>query len=127
MHITLRDDKGWVCYLYNDNIHAFSLLKIEQEKVNTFVSSIQENMLNIQNGDLIWFISQDARTSSKYKHSESLLWRDAGVILGLFSIVAEALQLNFCPLGITGEPEILSFFDNNSGLSALGGAVLGRK
>ena len=53
------------------------------------------------------------------------MWRDAGVVLGYMSLVAEALSLAFCPLGITGEPFLTDYLSTASRLKAVGLAILG--
>ncbi|MFV3314214.1 hypothetical protein [Pseudomonas sp. NY15374] len=52
----------------------------------------------------IVLIAEPGKTFAKYHHASSLIWRDAGALLGILSIAAEALGMHFCPLGITGEP-----------------------
>lgn len=49
-------------------------------------------------------MAEPGKTSAKYQHVESLIWRDAGALLAVMGVVAEALDCAFCPLGITGEP-----------------------
>lgn len=55
-------------------------------------------------GTLLLFVAEPGLTASKYKDAASLVWRDAGVLLGTFAMAAEALSLNFSPMGVTGEP-----------------------
>lgn len=52
---------------------------------------------------LIALVAEAGKTHAKYTASESLVNRDGGVVLGYLSIVAEALGLNFCPLGVMGD------------------------
>ncbi|MDM0108661.1 hypothetical protein QTH97_27190 [Variovorax sp. J22R24] len=51
---------------------------------------------------LIALVAEPGKTHAKYEAPESLVMRDGGVVLGYVSIVAEALGLSFCPLGVTG-------------------------
>lgn len=51
---------------------------------------------------LLALVAEPGKTEAKYDHSESLVWRDAGVIIGAIAWTAEALGLNLCPLGTTG-------------------------
>lgn len=55
-------------------------------------------------GSLLLFIAEPAMTAAKYENPESLVWRDAGAIQGMLGLAAEALDLNYCLLGITGDP-----------------------
>ena len=74
---------------------------------------------------LIALVAEPGKSAAKYDFHESLVWRDAGVILGYFSIAAEALGLAFCPLGITGDPVISSTLDQQGRLRGVGLALLG--
>ena len=49
-------------------------------------------------------VAEPGKTSAKYKNGESLIWRDAGALLAVMAVIAEALDYSFCPLGITGDP-----------------------
>jgi SagB-type dehydrogenase family enzyme len=49
-------------------------------------------------------VAEPGKTAAKYQHGESLIWRDAGALLAIMAVIAEALDYAFCPLGITGEP-----------------------
>jgi hypothetical protein len=70
------------------------------------------------------FAAEPGKTFSKYTEANSLIWRDAGVLLGYFSFVAHALQLSFCPLGITGECWA-SQLDKQGRLVGVGLAIVG--
>lgn len=54
------------------------------------------------NAVLVGLVSEAGKTAAKYEAEQSLVWRDAGVVLGYLSLVAEILKLSFCPLGMTG-------------------------
>lgn len=60
-------------------------------------------MVNSGAAALMALVAEPGKTHAKYAASESLVSRDGGVVLGYLSIVAEALGLNFCPLGVTGD------------------------
>ena len=70
-------------------------------------------------------VAEPGKTAAKYANSESLVWRDAGVLLGYMSVVAEALGLGFCPLGITGQAYV-SALSADARLTGVGLAVVGR-
>jgi len=55
-------------------------------------------------GSLQLFIAEPAMTAAKYENADSLVWRDAGVMQGALAMTAEVLGLNYCLLGITGDP-----------------------
>jgi hypothetical protein len=76
---------------------------------------------------LIGLVAESGKTAAKYEFPETLVWRDAGVVLGYLSLVAEALKLNFCPLGMTGDAYISPLSDSQlllgAGLALLGARV----
>ncbi len=52
----------------------------------------------------ILLVAEPGKTQAKYEDAASVIWRDAGALLAIMAVVAEALGSHFCPLGITGEP-----------------------
>ncbi len=83
------------------------------------------SLIALAHGTLIGLVAEPGKTAAKYEHHESLVWRDAGVVLGYLSVVAEAVGLAFCPLGITGQPYLTAQLPNASALQAVGLAVVG--
>ncbi|KPY55906.1 hypothetical protein [Pseudomonas syringae] len=63
-----------------------------------------EATLAIGEGTRLLLVAEPGKTFAKYQQGESLIWRDAGVLLAIMAMVAEALGCAFCPLGVTGEP-----------------------
>lgn len=55
-----------------------------------------------QKGTLLWLAADVGKTASKYENPESLIWRDAGVLIAHLGLVASYLGLHFCALGATG-------------------------
>jgi len=82
------------------------------------------NLVELARGTLIGLVAEPGKTAAKYEHPESLVWRDAGVVLGYLSVMAEALGLAFCPLGITGQPYSTEYLPDSSTLQAVGLAVV---
>lgn len=86
---------------------------------------VASSLVQLAHGTLIGLVAEPGKTAVKYEHHESLVWRDAGVVLGYLSVVAEALGLAFCPLGISGQPHMTAHLPNASALQAVGLAVVG--
>ena len=86
---------------YDHDLHALGLLPGSQELDETRAAA--NELIDRGQGVLMLFVAEPGMTFTKYEEACSLVWRDAGVLLGYLSIVAEALELNFCPLGITGD------------------------
>ena len=84
-----------------------------------------DEVVKSQGAMLLALVAEPGKTSAKYKAADTLLWRDAGVILGYMSIVAEALGLGFCPLGPTGNGLSTHDFEGNEALRGVGLAWLG--
>ncbi|HHM7088332.1 nitroreductase family protein [Pseudomonas aeruginosa] len=69
-------------------------------------------------------VAEPGKTQAKYFNSASLIWRDAGALLATMGIAAEALNLNYCPLGTTGEPWA-SELSSTGDLVGVGAALVG--
>jgi len=79
-----------------------------------------------EEGTILVFVAEPGKTYAKYEFADSLIWRDAGALIGHMALVAEGLELDFCPLGITGEP-CVSKLDNQQHLVGVGLAILGSR
>jgi len=82
-------------------------------------------LLDVSRGAVIGLVAEPGKTAAKYEHHESLVWRDAGVVLGYMSLVAQALGFAFCPLGVTGQPHLTDSLTGSAPLQAVGLAVVG--
>jgi hypothetical protein len=82
----------------------------------------------MQPATLLAFVAEPGKTASKYENHETLVLRDAGVMLGYLSVVSEFLGFSFCPLGLTGEPYISQQLLNGDGrLTGVGLALVGER
>lgn len=88
------------------------------------VRRAMEEVLAAPGATLLLLAAEGGMTAAKYDRPWSLVWRDAGVLLGWLSIAAEALDLSFCPLGVTGEPWTSRLLDQ-PGLMGVGAAFVG--
>lgn len=73
---------------------------------------------------VVLFAAEPGMTFAKYCDASSLVWRDAGVLQGFLAAAAEALDLHFCLLGVTGEPWVSRLLDQ-PGLIGVGAAYVG--
>lgn len=78
------------------------------------------------NGFIIWHLAQFRRTLAKYHRGASLVQRDAGALVGVTCVAAEALGLACCPLGISGEPFLSRALGSRTYSVGLGGCVVGQ-
>ena len=84
-----------------------------------------DELLPTHEGLLLSLLAEPGKTAAKYAEHASLVWRDAGVLLGYMSVVAEAMQLSFCPLGLLGDLELGGWAPPGA-LFGTGLALLGR-
>lgn len=124
--LVLRKCEGfWQVYLYNPISHSVSKLALRGgTSPDQFVDRINK-VVPVGQATVIWFGAQFDRTMSKYKNGESLVWRDAGALISIISIVAEALEMNSCALGVTGEPWLSSLLDSGKNVVGAGGMLIG--
>lgn len=123
IHVVVKrpgDDRWW---LYVPRNHQLAEIKHASNKLK----GLLEHSLKVLAGDRatrLLFIAEPGKTFGKYQHGCSLIWRDAGALLGVMALTATAQGLNFCPLGITGEPWASGLADQGK-LAGVGLALLG--
>lgn len=123
IHVVVKrpgDDRWW---LYVPRHHQLAEIKRAHAKL----ASLLEHSLQVLAGDKatrFLFLAEPGKTLGKYQDGCSLIWRDAGALLGVMALAATAQGLNFCPLGITGEPWASGLADQGK-LAGVGLALLG--
>lgn len=125
IHCLVQQHSGDEWNRYDAKRHELVSLPSSSDAANAVRLAASE-VVPAGNASLIALVAEPGKAAAKYDFPESLIWRDAGVILGYFSIAAEALGLAFCPLGITGDPVIESTLDEQGRLHGVGLALLGR-
>jgi SagB-type dehydrogenase family enzyme len=106
---------------------AHSLVEVPRSEANvTAMRTAASNLVDLGRGALVSFLAEPGRTGAKYESPDSLVWRDAGVLLGYMSVAAEALGLSFCPLGLTGDAVLRDLLDWSAPVHGAGLAVVGR-
>lgn len=120
--LVARDGQPW--QRYDPVKHALVEVRGSEAAAAGARASAGE-LVPLERGVLLALVAEPGKTAAKYSNHESLVWRDAGVVLGYMSLVGEALGLSFCPLGITGDVHVRAL---NAGerLMGTGLAVLGR-
>ncbi|EKT4493103.1 nitroreductase family protein [Pseudomonas sp. YQ_6] len=123
IHVVLKrpGDSRW--WLYQPITHELLELKKARLKFDGLFEHSQAVMSQEQ-ATCILFLAEPGKTLGKYQNGCSLVWRDAGVLLGVMALTAVAQGLSFCPLGITGEPWASSLADQGQ-LAGVGLAFLG--
>jgi SagB-type dehydrogenase family enzyme len=126
VHLVMQvadDPSAWA--RYNPLTHALDVIG-ESAGVLDALRIEANRVVPIQSGSLLLFIAEPAMTAAKYENANSLVWRDAGVMQGALAMTAEALGLNFCLLGITGDPWVGQLNDKCQ-LVGVGVAALGTR
>jgi hypothetical protein len=109
---------------YDQVEHA--LVELRGSEANAdLVRQRAAELFDVDRGLVLALVAEPGKTGSKYVNPESLVWRDAGVVLGYMSMVAEVLGLSFCPLGITADTELADLLGTTTLLFGAGLAVLG--
>lgn len=124
IHLLQTNNRSAFWSRYNPANHSVTELSISKSFNQIFESASQ--LVEIGDGTLLLLLAEPGKTECKYLNASSLVWRDAGILLGHLGLVAEALDLNFCCLGITGEPWA-SEFDLHNRLRGVGLAVVGSR
>lgn len=112
-------------YLYQNAFHSLAELQLDKSKVSQLIVKAEEIIPRSQ-ATIIWLGAQFERTTSRYEYGESLVWKDAGALTSTIALVAESLELNCCPLGITGEPYFSKAFNTNQ-IVGVGGIYVGNR
>lgn len=124
VHVVLHSPGDAAIYRYDNIEHG-----LRQLDTSLDVMALREAMhevIDAPNATLLLFVAEPGMTESKYENAASLVWRDAGVLLGMFAMAAEALSLNFSPMGVTGEPWVSQLIPNTS-LVGVGAAFVGAR
>jgi hypothetical protein len=113
--------------LYDPISHSLSLLGLRRPIAAKKLISQIRSVVPFQQATIILFAAQFQKTLVCYQNGESLVWRDSGALLATISLVAEAMDLNCCGLGITTEPFLSQALGANTLLSGTGGCLIGRR
>ncbi|UQI31964.1 nitroreductase family protein [Pseudomonas bijieensis] len=119
--LQLPSDPRWWRY---EPKHHLLIEVLEAEVKLEGLSTQSQHVLSSEYAVRLLLAAEIAKVSSKYHNACSLVWRDAGVLIGIMSLTAQALSLSFCPLGITGEPWVRQL-DVRDQLAGVGVALLG--
>lgn len=102
VHVVLHRPGDDTLHRYDPNEHG--LHQLDRSLDVTALRAAMHEVIDAPSATLLLFVAEPGMTGSKYEDAASLVWRDAGVLLGTIAMAAEALSLNYSPLGVTGEP-----------------------
>lgn len=125
IHLIIKKAEHPNWWRYDGRKHVLNEVPESGTKLAGLVAQCSE-VISDHNALILLLVAEPGKTLAKYGAGCSLVWRDAGVILGFCSVIAEASNLAYCPLGITGEPWA-SQLTTTSVLTGVGVALLGSK
>lgn len=114
-------------HLYDTIGHALRPISRVNQRLVRLLRAEAEQIVGAAGGTILWHAAQPSRTFARYRDGASLIWRDAGVLVAMTALVAEAASLACCPLGITGEPWLSRAMGSSSGVVGVGGCVIGSR
>jgi SagB-type dehydrogenase family enzyme len=124
--LIFRKRRGsWRIDLYDPVSHSISKLILRDDASPELFIKYISQVVPVGQAMVLWFGAQFDRTMSKYKNGESLVWRDTGALIAVISLVAEALNMNSCALGVTGEPFLSRLLDSEGKVVGVGGMLIG--
>jgi SagB-type dehydrogenase family enzyme len=115
---------GTAATVYDPIGHSLQALDVEGAALSKLLQETV-SVIGIGSGTVIWFVADFDLMLSKYENGESLVWRDAGCLCATMCLVAEALQLGCCPIGITGEPHLSDMLNSRGRIAGVGGILIG--
>ena len=122
VHLIIIDSLNHVWRRYDSRTHA--LVEVRSRLSPRLVLGALQTVADAQSGTFLILAAEPGITAAKYSAPDSLIWRDAGVLLGVMALAAEALSLRFCPLGTTAN-ECASNLLEEPGLVGVGAAFMG--
>lgn len=125
VHLLAVPALGGNAYRYDARSHALVELKSSETYARLAREEAAE-LVELKDATLLLLAAEPGMYAAKYFAYETLMWRDAGVVLGYFSVVSQALDLDFCILGVTGD-EALRHLDGQAQLLGVGVAAVGMR
>lgn len=101
-------------WFYDDIAHALCSFKVSSEPY--FIDLINEvrAVIGMDSFTSIITVCDIDLINKKYLNAQSLVYRDVGSIFSTIELIATALELNCCQLGITCEPYMSNLLANDN-------------
>jgi len=118
------DGNAW---LYDPEFHRAGIINVSKATVKSIKQEANQFFDNGQ-GRLLLFAASRALVKVYYKHPDSLVLRESGVITAALSLVSTAFNFSFCPLGILGIDWINKLLNTSEKIHIpAGAAVVGNR
>lgn len=125
IHVLCQREPGGMWERYDPLSHALVGV-LDSLDLARAARTCADSIVTSTGATLLALVAEPGRTEAKYAHPESLVWRDAGVVIGYLALVAEALGLSLCPLGTTGNA-FVSPLAAGGGLEGVGLLLVGAR
>lgn len=109
--------------VYDAEHNGFGVLGSVDVKLLRKTLKETDKCLRVLRGTVLWFFADLSKTGGKYHHPESLVWRDSGALLASIALVAEALGLRSCGLGIHETPSLRKILKLPASVIGVGGCI----
>lgn len=109
--------------IYDGQYHICGVVSEEDANLGQCFQEIAR-CLPVGRGTICWFFCDMGRLDWKYQNPESLAWRDSGALLATISLVAEAMGLQSCAMGIHETKCLRRVFKLPATVVGMGGCVI---
>jgi hypothetical protein len=116
------DNKQW--FVYDPVKHKLGLLKLPAQCSDDVENMCLELLSAASNAWIIWYVADISLLSSKYENPQPLAFRHSGGVSATHALVAQAVGLSYCQLGINGGEQATAL-SNERQLFGVGLALLG--
>lgn len=120
---TVVVSRGEAPWIYDARNHRAGVLKTSQSQANEVFDDV-ETFMPPGDGCLLLFVAFSEYLEHYYRYPETLVLREAGVLLGVMALLSELLGLAFCPLGTQAHDWSASLLGLGKELVVPGGAAL---
>ena len=111
--------------LYDSYSHALCIVpNINEKYLAQLIRKIDSIIPSDKATYLIYAVNVN-KIYSRYKNPESLVYRDCGCIIMSDYLIASAINISCCAIGITCEPYFSSILNSNQKIIGVGGVVVG--
>lgn len=125
IHSLVTELAGDSWYAYNASRHCFDVMAIDSAVIASFKTTCSQLLQSTKNAWLIWYVCDYDRLCSRYSQVDSLIFRESGHLSATHSLVAEYLDLAYCPLGYHGHEAAAQLSDERQ-FVGVGSALVGK-
>ncbi|WP_417447818.1 hypothetical protein [Idiomarina abyssalis] len=118
----VSDEHRW--FKYQNTQHTMIAIDGQADTLGEYLNEVNEN-LKLNSAIPIVYAGDLKRLSGKYENPDSLLWRDAGVMMNIHAMAATYLGLTYSPVGQLGQPIISDLKGCSRSVIGCGMAILG--